>query len=39
MKELCYSAKAKKDLKKYRNNPTKMRKLYQVLEMLMNEIE
>jgi addiction module toxin, RelE/StbE family len=39
MKELCYSTKAKKDLKKYRNNPGKMRKLYEVLEMLINEIE
>ena len=39
MKSLCYSTKAKKDLKRYRNNPAKMTKLYEVLEMLINEIE
>ena len=39
MKELFYSTKAKKDLKKYRNNPDKMRKLYEVLEMIINDIE
>jgi mRNA interferase YafQ len=39
MKELVYSTKAKKDLKKYRNNPNKMKKLYEVLEMLVNDIE
>ncbi|MDY9917262.1 MULTISPECIES: type II toxin-antitoxin system YafQ family toxin [Proteiniphilum] len=39
MKELRYSTKAKKDLKKYRNNPRKMEKLYQVLYMLINDIE
>ncbi|WP_298646423.1 type II toxin-antitoxin system YafQ family toxin [uncultured Proteiniphilum sp.] len=39
MKELRYSTKAKKDLKKYRNNPRKMEKLYQVLYMLINDIQ
>lgn len=39
MKELQYSTKAKKDLKKYRNNPRKMNKLYNVLSMLVNDIE
>lgn len=39
MKELRYSTKVKKDLKKYRNNPRKMEKLYQVLYMLINDIE
>lgn len=39
MKELRYSTKAKKDLKKYRNTPRKMEKLYEVLNMLINDIE
>lgn len=39
MKYIHYSTKAKKDLKKYRNNPRKMEKLYEVLNMLVNEIE
>lgn len=39
MKELRYSTKAKKDLKKYRNNPRKMGKLYEVLNLLINELE
>ena len=38
MKKLSYSAKAKKDLKKYRNDISKMKKLYEVVEMLINEI-
>ena len=39
MKELRYTTKAKKDLKKYRNDPQKMRKLYEVLRMLVNDIQ
>lgn len=39
MKELRYTTKAKKDLKKYRNDPRKMRKLYEVLRMLVNDIQ
>ena len=39
MKEIHYSTKIKKDLKKYRNDPIKMMKLYEVLNMLMEEIE
>lgn len=39
MKALRYSSKAKKDLKKYRNDPIKMRKLYEVLKMLVNDIK
>jgi mRNA interferase YafQ len=39
MKELHYSTKAKKDLKKYRNNLQKMKKLYEVLNILINDIE
>ena len=39
MKELRYSTKAKKDLKKYRYNLDKMRKLYEALDLLINEIE
>ena len=39
MKELRYSTKAKKDLKKYRTNHDKMDKLYQVLYMLVNGID
>lgn len=39
MKILRYTTKAKKDLKKYRNHPNKMEKLYQVLYMLINDIE
>ena len=38
MKSIHYSTKAKKDLKRYRSNPVKMRKLYEVLQMLMNDI-
>jgi mRNA interferase YafQ len=39
MKELRYSTKAKKDLKRYRNNPRKMKKLYKVLDLLINGVE
>lgn len=39
MKSLHYSSKAKKDLNKYRGNVQKMRKLYEVLYMLVNDIE
>lgn len=39
MKEIRYSTKAKKDLKKYRNNPQKMEKLYKILNMLAKDIE
>ena len=39
MKSLQYSTKAKKDLKKFRNNPRKMQKLYEVLYLLINDIE
>lgn len=39
MKDVYYSTKAKKDLKKYRNNPKKMRNLYEVLNMLINDVE
>ena len=35
MKQLRYSSKAKKDLKRYRNDPQKMRKLYDVLSLLI----
>jgi|GEM_PF-2381225 len=39
MKKLHYSTRAKKDLKKHRNNPRKMEKLYEVLNVLVNDIE
>lgn len=39
MKELRYSTKAKRDLKRYRNNPRKMQKLYEVLNLLVNSID
>lgn len=35
MKEVRYTTKAKKDLKKYRNKPRKMEKLYEVLTLLV----
>ena len=38
MKGLRYSTKAKKDLKKYRNDPRKMQKLYEVLDMLVCDL-
>ena len=39
MKSLHYSSKAKKDLKRYRSNVKKLHKLYEVLYMLVNDIE
>ena len=39
MNELYYTTQAKKDLKRYRGNPTKMKKLFTVLNMLANEIK
>ena len=36
MKELYYTTQAKKDLKRYKGNPTKMKKLFTVLNMLAN---
>ncbi|MDR1160969.1 MAG: type II toxin-antitoxin system YafQ family toxin [Tannerellaceae bacterium] len=39
MKEFHYSTKAKKDLKRYKNNPRKIKKLYEVLNLLVNDIE
>ena len=39
MKELRYSTKARKDLKKYRNNSRKMQKLYELLNLLIKDIE
>ena len=35
MKSLRYSTRAKKDLKKYRNQPQKIRRLFAVIEMLL----
>lgn len=35
MKKIHYSTKAKKDLKRYRNNPVKMEALYKVLDLLI----
>ncbi len=39
MKKLRYTTRAKKDLKKYRNNSGKMQKLYEVINFLINDIE
>lgn len=39
MKEIRYSTKSKKDLKKIRNNPLKIQKLYNVLYLLANGID
>ena len=39
MKTLHYSTKAKKDLKKYRHDPQKMKNLYTVLELLVNDMK
>lgn len=39
MKQLRYSTQYKKDFKRYRNNPSKLSKLLEVLRMLENEIE
>ena len=35
MKRLRYSTKARKDLKRYRNQPEKMQQLYTVIETLL----
>lgn len=39
MKEVYFTTKAKKDLKKYKTNPKKMRNLYKVLNMLVNNVK
>lgn len=39
MKKIHYSGKAKKDLKKYRNNEKLMKDLYQVLSYLMKGLD
>lgn len=39
MKEIRYSTKAKKDLKKYRNNPLKIQKLYDVLYLIASGVD
>lgn len=39
MKRLRYSTQYKKDFKRYRNDPSKLRKLLDVFRMLENEIE
>lgn len=36
--DLKFSSKYKKDFKKYRNNPLKVKKIYVVVDMLINEI-
>ena len=36
MKELRYSTRAKKDLKRYRRDEAKMRKLYELIGYLLN---
>ena len=38
MKTLHYSSQYKKDFKRYRNNPRKLAKLLEVLQMLENDI-
>ena len=38
MKKIHYSTKSKKDLKKYRNDPKKMKGLFNVLNMLAKGI-
>ncbi len=38
MKELRYTRQFKKDLKRYLNNPKKLRALNEVLDMLRNDI-
>lgn len=38
MKSVRYSTKARKDLKRYRNDAHKMRLLYEVLEFLVRDI-
>lgn len=37
MRQVRYSTKAKKDLKKYRDNETCMRRLYEVLDYLIHD--
>lgn len=37
MKNVAYGSKAKKDLKKYRNDPQKIRKLLEVLQLLASD--
>lgn len=39
MKRLHYSTQFKKDFKRYRNNPSKLNKLLEVLRMLENGME
>lgn len=39
MKPVHYSTKAKKDLKRYRNDIGKMRELHRVLTLLANDME
>lgn len=39
MKKIHYSTKSKKDLKKYRHNPKKMKGLFKVLDMLIEGVE
>ena len=38
MKQIKPSSKYKKDYKKFRNNPRKVKKLFEILRMLENEI-
>lgn len=38
MKKLHYSTAAKKDLKRYRNNPRKMKALFETLQYLLNDV-
>ncbi len=36
--EVRFTGKFKKDFKKYRNNPSKVKKIYEVIDMLRKEI-
>ena len=36
--EVKFSSKYKKDFKKYRNNPAKVKKIYEVVDMLRKEM-
>lgn len=38
MRKLNYSTAAKKDLKRYRNNPRKMKALFETLQYLLNDV-
>lgn len=38
MRKLHYSTAAKKDLKRYRNNPRKMKALFETLQYLLNDV-